>query len=164
MYGYGMAFPTVTPPTMVPTAKPRSDLNQVEIIFIAGGYTPARQKPHMKRVAAAGMTPATLRTAPFTTAPASAASEKSSRADRMSARFSTAIVAVPATKPSCTEVVSHPTWEPLSAQRSCSCGAIAVPANQSDMPSSSASPSSARIRQRPGWLSGATVWVSFTAT
>jgi hypothetical protein len=34
---YGVAFPTVSAPTMTPIASPRCDRNQVEIIFIAGG-------------------------------------------------------------------------------------------------------------------------------
>src|SRR6185503_17240572 len=35
---YGVAFPTVSAPTMVPTANPRRARNHVAIIFIAGGY------------------------------------------------------------------------------------------------------------------------------
>ena len=34
---YGSALPTVSAPTMVPTASPRRARNQVAIIFIAGG-------------------------------------------------------------------------------------------------------------------------------
>ena len=41
-----------------------------------------------------------------------------------------ATAAVPATKPNCTPVVSHPTCDPLSDQRSCNCGAIALPAKE----------------------------------
>ena len=53
---YGVALPTVSAPTIVPTASPRRARNQVAIIFIAGGYTPARknagEKPQRERRAA----------------------------------------------------------------------------------------------------------------
>src|SRR5687768_16159818 len=72
---YGVALPTVTPPTIVPTANPRCERNQVEIIFIAGGYTPARQNPHMKRVATASRNPSAVNSAALNNAPVTAASE-----------------------------------------------------------------------------------------
>jgi hypothetical protein len=50
---YGVALPTVSAPTTVPTASPRRARNQVAIIFIAGGYTPARHTPVTKRHASA---------------------------------------------------------------------------------------------------------------
>src|SRR5439155_212017 len=46
---YGTALPTVSAPTTVPIARPRSEENHVAIIFMAGGYTPARQNPVKKR-------------------------------------------------------------------------------------------------------------------
>src|SRR2546425_1135725 len=46
---YGTAFPTVSAPTTVPIARPRPEENHVAIIFMAGGYTPARQNPVKKR-------------------------------------------------------------------------------------------------------------------
>ena len=51
---YGSAFPTVSAPTTVPIARPRPERNQVDAIFIAGGYTPARKKPVRKRRTSAG--------------------------------------------------------------------------------------------------------------
>src|SRR5436190_18268901 len=87
---YGVAFPTVSAPTIVPTARPRLALNQVAIIFIAGGYTPARQKPQANRVATATAKPEAASSAALEQAPSTAAMAKSTRDGSMSARFSTA--------------------------------------------------------------------------
>src|SRR5689334_16571531 len=106
---YGSALPTVSAPTTVPTAKPRRDLNHVEIIFIAGGYTPARHTPHANRVSTAGRNPSTESSSALKPAPSSALTANSSFDGMMSARFRIAMAAVPATKPSCTLVVSHAT-------------------------------------------------------
>src|SRR5258705_5716177 len=97
---YGVALPTVRAPTIVPTARPRRALNHVEIIFIAGGYTPARQNPHASRVITAGKKPPASNIDALHTAPSSAALANNEREGRMSARLSTAMTAVPATKPS----------------------------------------------------------------
>src|SRR2546423_136873 len=87
--------------------------------------------------------------------PSSADAENKTRDGMMSARLSSATNEVPATNPSCTAVVSQPTCEPLSDQRTCNCGAMALPANHSDIPSSSATARSASMRQRTGCVSDA---------
>src|SRR5512140_877489 len=61
----------------------------------------------------------------------------------MSARLRSAAAAVPATKPSCTALLSHPAWTSLSAHAALSCGARALAENHTDIPSSSASARSA---------------------
>src|SRR5256714_12819743 len=76
---YGVALPTVSAPTMVPTASPRRALNHVAIIFIAGGYTPARQNPHAKRVTIAAPKPCASRSAVVLAAPSTAATAKKAR-------------------------------------------------------------------------------------
>ena len=56
---YGIAFPIVSAPIRMPMARPRPDRNHVAAIFIAGGYTPARNTPVAKRDASAGPNPGT---------------------------------------------------------------------------------------------------------
>jgi hypothetical protein len=107
-------LPTVNAPTIVPTASPRRDRNQVEIIFMAGGYTPARQNPQANRVESADEYPSVTSNAALLAAPRTAATANRRRDGTMSARFRTAIAAVPATKPSCTVPVNHPTCAPVS--------------------------------------------------
>src|SRR6185436_19014531 len=103
-------------------------LNHVEIIFIAGGYTPARQTPQAKREMLAVAKPSTQRRAALHAAPRIAAIANSIRDGMMSARLSTATTAVPTTKPNCTLVVRPATCEPDNDHRSCNCGAMALPA------------------------------------
>src|SRR5689334_15482483 len=81
-------------PTIVPTAIPRRVRNQVEIIFMAGGYTPARQTPQAKRDAAALVKPPADNSSALAPAPSRADPANSARDGMMSARFSTATTAV----------------------------------------------------------------------
>src|SRR4051812_2542300 len=53
---YGDALPSVSAPTITPSAKPRPSRNQVAISFIPGGYTPARNAPVRNRSTIAGAT------------------------------------------------------------------------------------------------------------
>src|ERR687892_570381 len=46
---WGIAVPTVRAPTRMPSAEPRPRTNQVAMSLSAGGYTPARKNPVMKR-------------------------------------------------------------------------------------------------------------------
>src|SRR5882762_3655435 len=68
----------------------------------------------------------------------------------MSGRLRSALRRVPATKPSCTESVSHLAASALRFHSLVNAGTTAEPLNQSDMPSSSAIASSASVRQRNG--------------
>src|SRR5687768_16010437 len=84
---YGIAFPIVRAPTMVPIASPRRERNQVEIIFIAGGYTPARKTPALKRVARAVSKLGANSSAAFAIAPSTAETAKYRAAGMRSARL-----------------------------------------------------------------------------
>src|SRR5437016_13200196 len=68
----------------------------------------------------------------------------------MSGRLRSALRRVPATKPSCTESVSQLAALALRFHSLASAGTTAEPLNQSDIPSSSATASSASVRQRDG--------------
>src|SRR5438046_8945419 len=105
---YGVAFPTVRAPTITPIANPRSVRNQVAVIFMAGGYTPARKNPVRNRRPRADGNPGAARIAAFAKAPNRAEMLKSRPAGITSARFRTAATAVPQTKPSWTIVVNQP--------------------------------------------------------
>ena len=67
----------------------------------------------------------------------------------MSARLRNAATAVPATKPSCTTVVSHPACPSPSPHWAASSGESALAVNQSDMPMSSARETRTRVLQAP---------------
>src|SRR5438552_1394821 len=66
----------------------------------------------------------------------------------MSGRFASALKRVPATKPSWTESVNQLAADSLRFHSLVSAGTTAEPLNQSDMPRSSATASTARMRQR----------------
>ncbi len=145
---YGAALPTVRAPTSVPMARPRPSRNQVETIFIAGGYTPAMKSPVANRVATAALNPGAASSAALAAAAPSAEVATSARSGTRSARLSSATSAVPTTKPSCTALVSHAASAGARSQRSRSGSATALAVNQTDMPSSSATATSAKVRRR----------------
>ena len=147
---YGTALPTVSAPTMVPTASPRRARNQVAIIFMAGGYTPASARPVMKRQSSAPDSCSDCNSMALAAAPTSAHAANSARAGTMSATLSTAEMAVPVTKPSCTIVVSHAASLLLSVHCAVYCADTALAANHSVIPSSSATVRRPSMRQRSG--------------
>src|SRR5438874_1529269 len=104
----------------------------------------------MKRSTSAVANPSLTTSPPFAAAPTIAATAKYQREGSTSARLSTAAIAVPQTKPSCTMVVNHAASPRVKDQDSESCGETELAANQSDIPSSSAPASNASIRQRAG--------------
>ena len=69
----------------------------------------------------------------------------SRRACSRSARFSTALTSVPATKPPCTAIVSHAVCPGLSLNSRTSAGVTAVAENHSVMPRNSPEASRASI-------------------
>src|SRR5215207_1393080 len=147
---YGEAFPKVSAPTSTPKAVPRPRRNHVAIIFIPGGYTPARHTPTKKR----STTPVTKSdakspNAALTTAPAKADSANNFRELITSGRFSSALKSVPATKPNCTASVSQPAADSDRLHSARSAGTTAEAENHRDMQSNSAAPSRASARQRP---------------
>src|SRR5262245_59111600 len=120
---------------MVPGA---AGANQVAIIFMAGGYTPARKKPVRKRRPRARTNHGLASSKPVAPAASKAQAVKYQREGTTSAKFSSAAAAVPATKPSCTTVVSQLASATESPQTRCSSGDTALAVNQSDIPSNSA--------------------------
>src|SRR5262245_43847759 len=97
----------VSAPTIVPMARPRrvivplaAGANQVAIIFMAGGYTPARKKPVKKRSTSATAKVGATSSIQLTDDASSAQVGKDQRAGARSARLSRAATAVPATNPS----------------------------------------------------------------
>ncbi len=133
---------------MVPTATPRRARNHVDAIFIAGGYTPAKQQPAAKRDSSARRYDEVLASGRLANAPNTAAHENSNRAGMTSARFSNALSAVPTTKPNCTAVVSHPTSDALKLHTFASDGPTALPVNHNAMPSNSAHAKMPNMRHR----------------
>ncbi len=146
---YGVAFPIVRAPTIVPMARPRPSRNQVAAIFIAGGYTPARNTPVRNRRIRPAPNPGAASSKPLASAAARAEAANRVLARTMSARLRSADSAVPTTKPSCTPLVSHTSCVEDRPHTSRRCGDTALAVNQRDMPASSAADSSARILQRP---------------
>src|ERR1043165_2139361 len=154
---YGEAFPNVSAPTRTPKAVPRPRRNHVAIIFMPGGYTPARHTPTRKRNATPKpkLCAKNAKTA-LTTAPAIEQTVKRWRELMTSGRLRSAERSVPATKPSCTARVSQLVADSDRRHSARSAGATAEAENHRDMPSSSAVPSSASARQRPAPSDGST--------
>jgi hypothetical protein len=139
------------------------------MIFIPGGYTPARHSPVRKRSATPRPKLCAKRAKQaLTEAPASAETVKRRRELMMSGRFKSAERSVPATKPSCTESVSQLVADSDRCHSARSAGATAEAENHRDIASSSAAPSSERARQRPALslasvFSTTVLFKSFTA-
>lgn len=90
---------------MVPRAKPRPRVNQPEITFIAGGYTPPKNAPVAKRAAINRGVDSSGITSKFVAAASSAEIANSVRALIRSERFVNEINSVPNTNPSWTATV-----------------------------------------------------------
>src|SRR5581483_8658487 len=76
-------------------------------IFIPGGYTAASAAPATPRSAIAHTTPGAPATPRVASAATTAPPANNRRADHRSASVNVADTSAPATKPSCTEMVSH---------------------------------------------------------
>jgi hypothetical protein len=97
----GDAEPTVRAPMRTPIARPRSSRNHVAMIFIAGGYTPARNTPvSARRPSAIVGVPAHRATAAFAIAASVAPTIITVRGENTSGRLSTALTRVPTMNPS----------------------------------------------------------------
>src|SRR3989475_10313858 len=104
---WGSAEPTVSAPTKTPIASPRPPRSHPATIFMPGGYTPAKAAPVSIR---SGMPTSGFgaNATPIVARPARQAHAATSRrADQRSESVSSADTMAPATKPSCTEIVSH---------------------------------------------------------
>src|SRR5262245_31182913 len=144
----GIAEPTVRAPTRIPIASPRPSLNHVAMIFIAGGYAPARHTPVANRSASPGprldaqkaraLLAAAPRTMPMVITP---------RAEKTSGRLKRALASVPAMNPAWTAIVSPAAPPPLRPHSRARAGRTADALNQSDSANSSASESSVSWRQ-----------------
>src|SRR5262245_8834962 len=145
----GVAEPTVSAPTRMPSAIPRPSRNHVAMIFMAGGYAPAIAIPVTKRSTSAGTRLSTASaTRALATAPSTALTAMRRRGGQMSGRWVTAAIRVPAMKPSCTARVRPALPAPASDHSRASAGSTAEALNQSDSASSSASDRSVSCRQR----------------
>src|SRR5881628_560602 len=143
----GSAEPSVNAPTRTPIASPRPSRYHPAAIFIPGGYTPAKAAPVSIRNAiavpgvGANATPSVAR-------PASAAQPATSRrADQRSDSVSSADASAPATKPSCTEIVSHAPPVASSRQTRDRAGATADAENHGAIPHNSDAASTASTRR-----------------
>ena len=147
---YGVAFPTVSAPTTVPIASPRRARNQVDAIFIAGGYTPASDSPVRKRRSESGGEIMRLHERRIRRRAAERGDRKESRR-----RQHVGEVEQRRDRRSTHEAKLHDRRQPRGLapdndHRCASCGATALAANHSDMPSSSAVASKPSIRHRSG--------------
>jgi hypothetical protein len=120
------------------------------MIFIPGGYTPARNSPVKNLSATPDARPSdeSANTA-LTIAPHTADKASSRRVFITSDRLKTALMSVPTTKPSCTESVSHPACVSVKDHSARIAGTTAEAENHSDMANNSASARRASARQRP---------------
>ncbi len=113
------------------------------MIFIAGGYAPARHTPVANRRMSAGQRLETRRaSAALVAAPSTMPTVITARAEKTSGRLVSALRSVPAMKPACTAIVrpaAPPAVRPHSRVRA---GRTADALNQSERASSSASESS----------------------
>src|SRR5215472_791462 len=153
---YGEPEPMVSPPIRRPMASPRPSRNHVAMIFIAGGYAPARHIPVITRSTSAGPRLSThSATAALASAAAAALHVISRFDDQMSGRLPSALASVPRMKPSWTAMVrlAVPPLPRCHSRRSTSRTADAL--NQGDRASSSATASAASTRQRAAPASGA---------
>src|SRR5262245_12222211 len=145
----GVAEPTVSAPTRMPSAIPRPSRNHVAMIFMAGGYAPAIARPVTKRSTSAGTRLSTASaTRALAAAPSTALTAMRRRGGQRSGRLVMAAISVPAMKPSCTAMVRPALPAPLSDHSRVRAGSTAEALNQSDSASSSASDRSVSCRQR----------------
>ena len=114
------------------------------MIFIAGGYAPARHMPVANRSASAGPRLSTqMASAALVAAPATMPTVMTRRAETTSGRLARALRSVPTMNPACTAIVrpaAPPSPRPHSRR---SAGRTAEALNQSESASSSASERSA---------------------
>src|SRR5436309_6904768 len=144
---WGSAEPSVNAPTRTPIASPRPSRYHPATIFMPGGYTPASAAPVSIRSAIPAPGPGAHAT-PTVARPASQAQPATRRrADQRSESVSSADTSAPATKPSCTEIVSHAAPTVSSRHRRESAGATADAENHGAMPHSSDAASRASTRR-----------------
>ena len=145
----GSAEPKAKAPTITPRARPRSRSNQAAMAFIAGGYTRARHTPVARRTAIAVPGVCTPNKPRLARPAAILPSAIRRRGFTRSARFSVAEISAPATKPSCTAIVSQAPQPGARCQAFCSSGRTAVADSQGAMPSNMPVASTPRASQRP---------------
>src|SRR5262245_21320177 len=144
----GVDEPTVRAPTRMPSASPRPSRNHVDMIFIAGGYAPARHTPVANRRISAGRRLETPRaSAALVTAPSTMPTVITVRAAKTSGRLVRALRSVPTMNPACTAIVRPAAPPAVRPHSRVSAGRTADALNQSESASSSASESSVSWRQ-----------------
>jgi hypothetical protein len=131
---WGNAEPSVSAPTTTPSALPRRSRNQPAAIFMPGGYTQASAAPVMKRSATIADASDVYAMAALAVAPARQPAANSRRALKTSARLSSALTSVPATKPPWTATVSQVVADSPSESSAAMRGAAAVAENHSVIP------------------------------
>src|SRR5215467_14415242 len=145
---WGVAEPTVSAPTRMPMASPRPSRNHVDMIFMAGGYAPARHTPVANRRMRAGPRLETQRaSAALVTAPNTIPIVITLRAEKTSGRLVRALSRVPTMNPACTAIVRPAAPPTVRSHSRLSAGSTADALNQSESASSSASESSVSWRQ-----------------
>src|SRR5206468_3737755 len=143
----GVAEPSVSAPTSVPIAHPRPSRNHPAAIFMPGGYTPARAAPVATRRAKPATGPRENDTPRVAAAAARLAPAASHRADQRSLSVNIALTSAPATKPSCTDIVSHEAPPGPNRHALESAGPTADALNHGAMAHSCATASMARTRR-----------------
>src|SRR5213594_973743 len=144
---WGSAEPRVSAPTKTPIASPRPSRYHPATILMPGGYTPAKAAPVSIR---SGMPTSGFgaNATPMVARPARQAHAATSRrADQRSESVSSADTMAPATKPSCTEIVSHAAPAVSSRHRRESAGATAEAENHGAIPHNSDAASTASTRR-----------------
>src|SRR5207247_2484215 len=121
--------------------------NHPAAIFMPGGYTPARAAPVATRRAKPATGPRENDTPRVAAAAARLAPAASHRADQRSLSVNIALTSAPATKPSCTDIVSHEAPPGPNRHALESAGPTADALNHGAMAHSCATASMARTRR-----------------
>lgn len=146
----GSADPSVSAPTMTPSAVPRPVRNHADIALRAGGYTRASAAPVSARRPAARVGPPAHNSPRFAPAAISAPVRISRWGETRSARLSAALSTAPNTNPSCTARVSPEAAASVSLHTTRSCGSTATAENHGAIARTTANASPASADQRPG--------------
>src|SRR5918994_2877790 len=145
----GSAVPRVIAPTRIPSAEPRPRTNQVAISLSAGGYTPARKNPVMKRSGIAAPAPSTAAITMFAAAAPTDPARMTWRGGKTSARLNALDTSAPRTNPSCTAIVSHDAAASPRPHSSRSWGITAEAENHVVIDNTRATANTVRARHRP---------------
>src|SRR5437867_10306266 len=144
---WGSAEPSVNAPTRTPNPEPPPSANPPAAVLHPGGYTPASAAPVSIRSAIPVPEPGANATPTVTRPARHAHAATNRRADQRSESVSRADTSAPATKPSCTEIVSHAPPAESSRHTRDSAGATAEAENHGAMLHSSDAASTASTRR-----------------